>query len=68
MSMQRIRILPGMLILLVGLFYPYLGKLPLGRLPGDIVISRPNFKIYFPVTTTLLLSVILSLILWIVRK
>ncbi|MCX7887085.1 MAG: DUF2905 domain-containing protein [Verrucomicrobiae bacterium] len=43
-------------------------NLPLGRLPGDVRVERPNFRFYFPITTCLLLSVILTLILWLLRK
>ncbi len=44
-----------------------LGGLPLGRLPGDIAIERENFRFYFPLATSILISVILSLIVWIIR-
>ncbi|MEK6707301.1 MAG: DUF2905 domain-containing protein [Pseudomonadota bacterium] len=62
--MQRLLILLGLLLLLVGLAWPWLSKLPLGRLPGDITIERENFSFYFPLTTGLLVSVLLSLLLW----
>jgi hypothetical protein len=45
-----------------------LGKLPIGRLPGDIVIDRPGFKLYIPITTMILISILISLIMWILRK
>jgi hypothetical protein len=51
-----------------GVLWPILGKLPLGRLPGDIVISRPGLKVFFPVTTMILLSLVISLILWLLRR
>ncbi len=62
--MQRLLILLGLLLLLVGLAWPWLSKLPLGRLPGDITIERENFSFYFPLTTGLLVSALLSLLLW----
>jgi len=62
--MQRLLILLGLLLLLVGLAWPWLSKLPLGRLPGDITIERENFSFYFPLTTGLLVSILLSLLLW----
>lgn len=62
--MQRLLILLGLLLLLIGLAWPWLSKLPLGRLPGDITIERENFSFYFPLTTGLLVSVLLSLLLW----
>lgn len=66
--MQKWLITLGLLIVLVGLLWPWLGKLPLGRLPGDIVIDRPGLKLYIPITTMLLVSAALSLILWLLRK
>ncbi|PZN27007.1 MAG: DUF2905 domain-containing protein, partial [Proteobacteria bacterium] len=55
-------------VILVGLAWPWLSKLPLGRLPGDIVIDRPGFKFFFPVTTMIIVSVVLSVILWLFRR
>jgi hypothetical protein len=52
----------------VGLTWPWFTKLGLGRLPGDIVIERENFKIYFPITTMVLVSLALSLVFWLFRK
>lgn len=66
--MQKTLIVTGILILLAGLLWPWLGKIPLGRLPGDIVIDRPNFKLYFPITTMVLISLIISAIMWLVRR
>ena len=66
--MQRTLILVGLALLVIGLAWPWLGKLPLGRLPGDIVIDRPSFKLYVPITTMILLSALLSLILWLFRR
>jgi hypothetical protein len=54
--------------LVIGLTWPWLSKLPLGRLPGDIFIDRPNFKIYIPFTTMVIVSVVLSLIAWLFRR
>jgi hypothetical protein len=66
--MQRPLIVIGIVILLIGLFWPWLGKIPFGRLPGDIVIDRPQFKFYFPITTMVFISLVLSLLLWLFRK
>jgi uncharacterized membrane protein YczE len=66
--MQKTVILIGLFILAVGVAWPWLGKLPLGRLPGDILIERPNMKFSFPVTTSILVSVVLSVLLWLFRK
>ncbi len=66
--MQRFFILLGLVLLAIGLAWPVIGKLGLGRLPGDIVIERQHFRFYFPIATSLLLSVVLSLVLWILRR
>lgn len=66
--MQRVLIIVGIAILITGLLWPWLSKLPLGRLPGDIVIERDGLKVYFPIATMILVSVVLSLLLWLFRK
>jgi hypothetical protein len=66
--MQKTLIVIGIAILLLGLLWPWLGKIPLGRLPGDIIINRPDLKVYIPITTMVLISVIISVILWILHK
>jgi hypothetical protein len=66
--MARFLIVLGLAILVVGLLWPYLGKLGLGRLPGDIVIERENGTVYVPLATGLLLSLLLSLVLWVVNR
>ncbi|KPK12661.1 MAG: hypothetical protein AMJ68_01060 [Acidithiobacillales bacterium SG8_45] len=66
--MQRFLILAGLVLLLTGLLWPWLSKLGLGRLPGDIVIERENTRIYFPIATSILISLVLSLIFWLFRK
>jgi hypothetical protein len=58
----------GLAILVAGLLWPWLVKLPIGRLPGDIVINRPGLKIYIPVTSMLLLSMVLSFLAWFFRR
>ncbi|EKO17313.1 MULTISPECIES: DUF2905 domain-containing protein [Leptospira] len=62
----------GVLFLLVGLFILYGNKFPflnyLGKLPGDIRIERENFKFYFPLTTSILVSILISLILFLIQK
>jgi hypothetical protein len=62
--MQRLFIILGILLVLAGIAWPWLSKLPFGRLPGDIIIERNNFRLYFPLTTGLLVSLFLSLLLW----
>ncbi|WP_255574840.1 DUF2905 domain-containing protein [Caldovatus aquaticus] len=68
MDISRFLIGLGLAIVLIGLLWPLLAKLGLGRLPGDILIRRDGFTFYFPLTTGLLLSALLSLILWLLRR
>lgn len=58
----------GVILLVMGLLWPLLSKLGLGNLPGDIRIERKNGTFYFPITSSLLVSAILTLILWIFRR
>ncbi|HML13061.1 MAG TPA: DUF2905 domain-containing protein [Xanthobacteraceae bacterium] len=62
--MARTLIIIGLAIVAVGVLWPWLGKLGLGRLPGDIVIERGNTSFYFPIVTCVLISVVLSLVMW----
>jgi H+/Cl- antiporter ClcA len=63
-------IIAGIVIVIVGIFIYFFGnKLDwFGRLPGDIRIEKENFKFYFPITTMIILSVVISLLIWIIRK
>lgn len=65
---QKILIVLGLALLAVGLAWPWLRAIPLGRLPGDIVIQREGFTIYFPITTMVIVSVLLSLVMWWFRR
>ncbi|MBV6425019.1 MAG: hypothetical protein NAOJABEB_02833 [Steroidobacteraceae bacterium] len=66
--MNRALVLLGVLIVIAGLFWARLRTLPYFRLPGDIVIDRPGFRFFFPITTMLLVSAAVSLILWLLRR
>ncbi len=66
--MQRLLIFLGAVLLAVGLFWPWLQKLPFGRLPGDIFIKREGFQFFFPLTTCVLISIVLTLLFWLFRK
>lgn len=66
--MTRWLVTLGVILVVVGLAWPWLAKLGLFRLPGDIVIERGNFKFYFPITSMVILSAVISLILWLLRK
>jgi hypothetical protein len=58
----------GLVLVVVGLLWPWLGRLGLGHLPGDIVIERGNFRFYFPIVTCLVVSGVVSLILWFLNR
>jgi DUF2905 family protein len=62
-------IILGCIIAAAGVLLMFSGKLPwLGRLPGDIYVKKENFSLFFPITTCILISLIISLILWLIRK
>ncbi len=58
----------GLVLVAAGLLWPWLGKLGLGRLPGDIAIERGSFSFYFPIVTCLVVSLVLSFILWLLNR
>jgi len=66
--MARWLIILGVVLIVAGLLWPWLTKLGLGRLPGDIVIERDNFRVYIPITTSIVISVLLSLLLWLLNR
>ncbi len=68
MDIRKLLIGAGAVLLFAGMLWPWLSRLGLGRLPGDIVIERQNFHVYFPIVTSLLISVVLSLLFWLFRK
>lgn len=66
--MSRALIIIGAVIVLLGLLWPWIQKLNLGRLPGDIAIEKENFGFYFPVMTSIIVSVILTVLIWLFRR
>jgi uncharacterized membrane protein len=72
LPMARWLIILGILLVVVGLLWPWLTRLGFGRLPGDIVIERDNFRVYIPISTSIVISVVLSLllslILWLLNR
>ena len=66
--MNRFLVTIGTMLLIAGLLWPWLKKMDLFHLPGDIVIDRPGFKVFFPITTMLLVSAVLSLLAWLLRR
>lgn len=70
--MQRTLIIVGLVIFLVGVFWPWIEtgsqKISLFHLPGDVVIEKENFRFYFPIVSTLLISIIITIIIWLIRR
>jgi len=66
--MQRILIAVGAVLFLVGLLWPWLSRLGLGHLPGDIRIETENGFLYFPIVTCVIISAVLSLVIWFFRR
>jgi Protein of unknown function (DUF2905) len=66
--LQRGLIVLGLAIIAVGAAWPWLAKLPIGRLPGDIAVDRPGFRFFFPLTTMIVVSVVVSVLLWLFRR
>jgi len=67
-SMTRLLVGIGILLIIAGLAWPYISKIGLFHLPGDIVIRKPNFSFYFPITTSIILSLLLTLLFWLINK
>jgi hypothetical protein len=68
-DLGKMLLLAGAILLVIGALLTWAGKIPwLGRLPGDIYVERENFRFYFPFATSIVLSVFLTLLLWILRR
>jgi Protein of unknown function (DUF2905) len=67
-GMARTLIVLGAVLIVAGLLWPWILKLGFGRLPGDIVIERGGFRFYFPIVTYLLVSLVVSGVLWLFRR
>jgi len=66
--LARLLVTAGLLLVAVGLLLPWLSRLGLGHLPGDIAIDHPHFRLYLPITTCALASVVVSLLIWFLRR
>jgi Protein of unknown function (DUF2905) len=66
--MAKLLVIIGIIFILVGVAWPWLSRMGIGHLPGDIYIERKGFSFYFPITTGIIISVVLSIIFWIFRK
>lgn len=61
-------IIIGLILVAAGLLWPWLQKIPLGRLPGDILIKKDGFRLFLPITSCILVSGVLTIILWLFKK
>ncbi len=68
MPFSRLLIIFGLVLVALGLLWPLIAKLGLGRLPGDIVIERETFRLYLPIGSSVLVSALVSLIIWIINR
>jgi hypothetical protein len=66
--MQRLLIISGLAILAIGIGWPWLSKLPFGRLPGDIHIVRDGFSFHFPLATCIVISLVATVLIWLFRR
>ena len=66
--MNRFLVVLGTILIIAGLAWPWLKRLQLFHLPGDIVIDRPGFKFFLPITTMLIVSAVLSIVAWLIRR
>ncbi len=68
-ALGKMLIILGIIIILIGLGFIFADKIPyIGRLPGDIYVKRERWSFYFPITTSIIISIILTLIMWLFRK
>lgn len=66
--MQRPLIIIGIILLIAGILWPWLSRLGLFRLPGDIYVEKENMRFYFPITSAIIISIVISVILWFFKK
>ena len=66
--MQRALIVIGLALIVAGLAWPWLSRLPFGRLPGDFSVERENFSFFFPLATSIVVSIVISVLIWLFRK
>jgi hypothetical protein len=68
MPMNRLLVTAGVVLIIAGMLWPWLKRVPLFHLPGDIIIDRPGFKLFLPITTMLIVSAVLSLLALLMRR
>ncbi|MDQ2068518.1 DUF2905 domain-containing protein [Natronospira bacteriovora] len=67
-DIQKLLIAVGAILIAIGFLWPLIDRFGLGRLPGDIVIERENLHLYFPLTTMILISIVISVLIWLFRR
>ncbi|WP_081776849.1 DUF2905 domain-containing protein [Legionella cherrii] len=65
---SKILIITGVILLITGIFWPFIKKMGLGKLPGDVIIQKNNFTFYFPITSCIVISLVITLIFWFFNK
>jgi hypothetical protein len=68
MPVGRLLIILGIVLVVLGMLWPLMTRLGVGRLPGDIVIERENFRLYIPIMTSLIVSIVVSVIFWLINR
>ncbi len=66
--MARLLVVLGLVLVVIGLLWPWLARIGIGHLPGDMVVRHGNFTFYFPIVTSIVISVVLSLVLWLINR
>ena len=66
--MRQLLIILGVILLVAGLAWPWLSRLPFGRLPGDVNVVREGFSFHFPIVTCIVVSIVVSLLIWWFRR
>jgi hypothetical protein len=66
--MSRLLITFGIVLVVIGLLWPLISKMGIGRLPGDLAFGGENFRVYIPITTSILISIALTLVLWLINR
>ena len=66
--MNKTLIIIGIIIIAIGLLWPIITKMPFGKLPGDITIKKEGFQLYFPISTMIVISIVISILFWLFRK
>lgn len=65
---SRFLVTLGIILILAGIVWPFLQRIGIGRLPGDIVVEREHFRFYFPIVTSILVSIVLTIIFWLLNR